>query len=201
MTQQLLQGLSRFRKEFFPEYENRYRELAEMGQKPRTLFIGCSDSRVVPTLITDSGPGDIFVVRNLGNIVPTFSTGAEPHGVAAAIEYAIEVLDVKDVVVCGHSHCGAVRALYEAPTHASENLRRWIELAAPARLEEPLSEEVLRRTERRSIVVQLHRLMDFPTVRARVEAGEIALHGWHYVIEDGVVWILDGASGVFEAHR
>jgi carbonic anhydrase len=198
MTQDLLKGLSRFRKDYFPEFREHYRKLVDEGQKPGTLFIGCSDSRVVPTQITNTGPGELFVVRNVGNIVPRFEVDAGHHGVSAAIDYAVDVLKVKDIVVCGHSHCGAIRALYDAPPGLSPNLRRWLELAAPARVDEPIGEDMLRRTEQRSVMVQLDRLMDFPNVRAGVERGEIALHGWHYMIEAGDVNILDIASGRFE---
>ncbi len=201
MTRDLLKGLSRFRKDFFPELEAHYRELVEKGQSPRTLFIGCSDSRVLPDLFTGAAPGDLFVVRNVGNIVPPFENDNGHHGVSAAIEYAVEVLGVRDIVVCGHSHCGAIRALYEPPPSATPHIRSWLELAAPARLDAPLSDEVLKRTEQRSIVLQLDRLMDFPSIRTRVESGEIALHGWHYVIEDGLVHILDLDSGEFRPHR
>lgn len=200
MTQELLQGLTHFKKDYFRAFEARYRELVAEGQKPGTLFIGCSDSRVVPSLITNSGPGDLFVVRNVGNIVPRYEVDEGHHGVSAAIDYAVDVLEVRDIVVCGHSHCGAMRALYEDSSGLSENLGRWLELAAPAKVDEPVSEAMLRRTEQRSIVVQLDRLMEFPNVRAKVEAGEIALHGWHYFIEDGTVHILDVESGAFVPH-
>lgn len=201
MTQELLQGLDNFKKDYFREFEARYRKLAAEGQKPGTLFIGCSDSRVVPSLITNSGPGDLFVVRNVGNIVPRFEVDEGHHGVSAAIDYAVDVLHVRDIVVCGHSHCGAIQALYEPPPGASTNLRRWLELAAQAKVDEPVSEEMLRRTEQRSVVVQLDRLMTFPNVRARVEAGKVALHGWHYMIEDGAMYILDVRSGEFVLHE
>lgn len=200
MTHDLLRGITRFRKDYFPEFSEHYRTLVDEGQKPGTLFIGCSDSRVVPTVITDTGPGDLFVVRNVGNIVPRYEVDEGHHGVSAAIDYAVDVLRVRDIVVCGHSHCGAVRALYEPPADASRNLARWLELAAPAKLDEPVSEEMLRRTEQRSVVVQLDRLMDFPNVRAGVEAGAIALHGWHYMIEDGQMHILDMGAGAFTPH-
>jgi carbonic anhydrase len=200
MTQELLKGLDHFKKEYFREFEVRYRKLVAEGQKPGTLFIGCSDSRVVPSVITNSGPGDLFVVRNVGNIVPQFEVDEGHHGVSAAIDYAVDVLEVRDIVVCGHSHCGAMRALYEPPASASRNLSRWLQLAAPAKVDEPVSEEMLRRTEQRSVVVQLHRLMTFPNVRERVEAGRIALHGWHYMIEDGTMYILDVDSGEFVPH-
>lgn len=200
MTHALLRGITRFRKDYFPEFSQRYRALVDEGQKPGTLFIGCSDSRVVPTVITDAGPGDLFVVRNVGNLVPRYEVDGGYHGVSAAIDYAVEVLRVRDIVVCGHSHCAAVRALYEPFARTSPNLERWLELAAPARLDEPVSEEMLRRTEQRSVVVQLDRLMDFPSVRAGVESGAIALHGWHYTIEDGRMLILDMDAGAFAPH-
>lgn len=200
MTRELLRGLTRFRKDHFPRYEDHYRRLVEEGQSPRTLFIGCSDSRVVPDVITDSAPGELFVVRNVGNLVPPFEVGGGHHGVSAAIEYAVDILGVADIVVCGHSHCGAVQALYEPPPDVPPNLASWLELAAPARLDGPRSGALLRRTERRSVVVQLDRLLDFPDVRRRVEAGDIALHGWHYVIEDGRVHVLDFERREFVPH-
>jgi len=200
MAHDLLAGLSRFRKDFFPEYQEQFRRLVAEGQKPPTLFIGCSDSRVVPTSITNAGPGDLFVVRNIGNLVPRYEVDEGHHGVSAAIDYAVDVLRVRHIVVCGHSHCGAIRALYEPPPNLSPNLTRWLELAAPAQLDEPVSEDMLRRTEQRSIVVQLEHLMEFPNVRAGVVDGHIALHGWHYMIEDGAVHIRDLVTGSFVPH-
>lgn len=191
MTRELLRGLTRFRSDYFPRFAEHYRRLVEEGQRPRTLFIGCSDSRVVPDIITDAEPGDLFVVRNVGNLVPPYEADSGHHGVSAAIEYAVDILEVQDVVVCGHSHCGAIRALYEPPPATSPNLARWLELAEPATLDGELSETLLRRTERRSVVLQLDRLLDFPDVRRRVESGHVALHGWHYVIEEGRVHVLD----------
>jgi carbonic anhydrase len=200
MTHELLHGLSNFKKDYFREFEDHYRKLVAEGQKPATLFIGCSDSRVVPSVITNTGAGDLFVVRNVGNIVPRFEVDEGHHGVSAAIDYAVDVLEVRDIVVCGHSHCGAMRALYEPPAGASRNLAKWLELAAQAKVDEPVSEDMLRRTEQRSVVVQLDRLMTFPNVRERVESGTIALHGWHYMIEDGTMHILDVESGEFVLH-
>jgi carbonic anhydrase len=200
MTQELLRGFDRFRRDYFPRFEEHYRRLVEDGQRPGTLFIGCSDSRVVPDIITDSAPGGLFVVRNVGNIVPPHEVGAGHHGVSAAIEYAVDILRVRDVVVCGHSHCGAIRALYESPPGMPENVRRWLDLAAQAKLAGPLSEELLRRTEQRSVVLQLRRLFEFPTVRERVESGEVALHGWHYLIQEAAVHVLDAERGEFVPH-
>ncbi len=200
MQKRLLEGLRRFRREHFPAYREHYQRLVEEGQKPTTLFIGCSDSRVVPDLITGSMPGDLFIVRNVGNLVPPFEPDAVSfHGVSAGIEFAVLTLGVTDIVVCGHSHCGAIRALYEPPNESSPHVAKWLELAHEARIDEPLSEDVLRRSEQVSVAIQLEHLLTFPMVAERVESGTISLHGWHYVIEEGRVDVLDVDAGVFRA--
>jgi len=198
MPHRLLEGLQRFRREYFPAYREHYQRLVEEGQKPSTLFIGCSDSRVVPDLITDSRPGELFIVRNVGALVPPFEPDEGYHGVSAGIEFAVLNLGVTDIVVCGHSHCGAIRALYDPPNESSPHVTRWLELAHDARLDEPVSEPMLRRTEQRSIAIQLARLMTFPMVAERVERGDVSLHGWHYIIEEGRVDVLDIEAGVFK---
>jgi carbonic anhydrase len=200
VTDQLLKGLTRFRREFFPALEEHYQKLIESGQRPHTLFIGCADSRVLPTKLTDSQPGDLFVVRNVGNLVPPYEAAEGYHGVSAAIEFAVGVLDVRDIVVCGHSHCGAINSLYKPPPYHSAHIDKWLELAKPAMLDGEVTDDLLRRTEQRSIILQLDHIMTFPVVRERVESGSLALHGWHYIIEDGAVFILDFASGKFSAH-
>lgn len=193
----LLEGIERFRLERFPLFREHYRRLVAEGQRPSTLFIGCSDSRVVPDLLTDSMPGELFVVRNVGNIVPPFENDQGYHGVSAAIEFATVVLEVTDIVVCGHSHCGAIRALYEPLPQATPHVSRWLELARDACVEQPLSEAVLRLTEARSVALQLTRLLTFPAVAERVERGTLSLHGWHYLIEEGRVEVLDVTRGEF----
>ncbi|MEJ2216276.1 MAG: carbonic anhydrase [Gemmatimonadota bacterium] len=196
MTEQLIRGHDRFRRSVFPDMAERFRRLVSDGQRPRTLFIGCSDSRVIPSLLTDADPGDLFVVRNVGALVPPYETDQAHHGVSSAIEYAVLILGVRDIVVCGHSHCGAIRALYEPPDSAP-HVRRWVRLAEAAMLEGPLNEAMLRRTEQRSVVVQLKRLMDFPFVRDAVDADRLALHGWHYIVEEGALEVLDVDSARF----
>ena len=198
MPHRLIEGLRRFRSEYFPAYREHYQRLVEEGQKPTTLFIGCSDSRVVPDLITDSLPGELFIVRNVGALVPPFEIDSGYHGVSAGIEFAVLVLGVTDIVVCGHTHCGAMRALYSAPNEASPHVTKWLELARDARVDGPVTEENLRVTEQRAVALQLERLMTFPMVAERVERGEVSLHGWHYVIEEGRVDVLDIEAGVFK---
>jgi carbonic anhydrase len=194
----LVRRLARFERRFFPKYREEYRRLVAEGQHPRTLFIGCSDSRIVPYVLTGTGPGDLFVVRNVGNLIPPHGTAGE-HGIGAAIEFAVLSLKVRDIVLCGHSHCGAIRALYEEPQAlgGTPHLARWLEHARDAVLPVTLTPEALRRTEQRSIVLQLERLLGYPPVAAAVERGEVFLHGWHYIIEDGRILVLDVESGEF----
>ncbi|MFO7189096.1 MAG: carbonic anhydrase [Pseudomonadota bacterium] len=197
MPDDLLKRLRRFEKRYFPQFRREFRALVDRGQRPTTLFIGCSDSRLVPHLLTASGPGELFVVRNVGSFVPPFDASHGYHGTCAAIEFAVLHLDVRDIVVCGHSHCGAIRALYADPHPEAVHMREWLELGRDAVMPVQATEEALRRTEQRSIVLQLERLMGYPMVASRVRKGQIYLHGWHYLIEEGRVDVLDVESGRF----
>ncbi|KAB2972602.1 MULTISPECIES: carbonic anhydrase [unclassified Streptomyces] len=179
-----------------------YRKLAE-GQYPEALFITCSDSRVIPALITGARPGEIFELRNAGNIVPPYGCPG-PSGEAATIEYALEVLGVQDVVVCGHSHCGAMGAL-----KSGDDLSRlpgvdaWLELARPeltpvlasASDDDPSLPDV----SQGNVVNQLGVLRSYPVVRQRMEAGRLRLHGWYYEVDTGQVHELEG-DGRFRVH-
>ena len=200
MPDELLDRLRRFHDDAFPQYRSTFRHLVDDGQHPTTLFIGCSDSRLVPYLLTGAGPGELFLVRNVGAFVPPYDGSKGYHGTAAAIEFAVLNLQVRRIIVCGHSHCGGIRALYGEVPAAARNLAQWLDLGREAAL--PVAEpgpEVLRRTEQRAVVLQLERLMDYPMVRERVERRELALHGWHYVIEDGEVHVFDVQHGRFVA--
>lgn len=197
MPDDLLDRLRRFSTDCFPQYQAQFQDLVAQGQHPSTLFIGCSDSRLVPYLLTGAGPGDLFLVRNVGAFVPPFDGSAGYHGTAAAIEYAVLALNVEHIIVCGHSHCGGIRALYGEPPSDAPHLCAWLELGREAVLPVQLGPEALRRTEERSVLIQLERLMDYPMVRARVERRALALHGWHYVIETGEVNVFDVTTGRF----
>jgi carbonic anhydrase len=197
----LLARLDRFEKDFFPRYERTYRRLVEDGQQPKTLFIGCSDSRIVPYALMDCGPGDLFIARNVGNLIPPWDMSAGFHGTAAAIEFAVLSLKVQNIVVCGHSHCGAIRGLYEEPPAEARHLRAWLSLARDAALPVQPCPEALRRVEQRNVIVQLERLMTYPMVEQRVRAGSLFLHAWYYVIEKGQVLVLDAEHGRFEPHE
>lgn len=194
-----IEGLRRFNREHFPRFKDHYERLVAEGQKPTTLFLGCSDSRLVPGTLTDALPGELFVVRNVGAFVPPFESDDGFHGTTAAIEFALITLGVTDIVVCGHSHCGAVAALYNKPDAATPHITKWLELGREAMLRGPVDEDLLRQTEQRVIALQIERLMTFPVVRERVERGNVSLHGWYYVIEEGRVLFLDIDEGVFKA--
>ena len=218
MPDELLERLRRFHDQTFPGIQDQFQDLVERGQHPTILFIGCSDSRLVPYLLTGTGPGDLFLVRNVAAFVPPHDgmlavrddtpnpegaylgearrfTGY--HGTAAAIEFAVLNLQVSHIVVCGHSHCGGIRALYEGVPKEAINLAAWLDLGREAVLPVQVSPEALRRTEQRAVILQLERLMGYPMVRERVQSGKLALHGWHYVIEEGEVHVFDVKSGQF----
>jgi carbonic anhydrase len=195
--QKLVEGLRRFRRDSFPRFREHYQRLVADGQKPNTLFLGCADSRVVPDLLTSALPGDLFVIRNVGAFIPPFEPDAGFHGTSAGIEFATLILGVKDIVVCGHSHCGAVRALFTPLREDAPHITQWLGLARAAMRDPELTEENLRQTEMRAAALQLEHLLTFPMVRERVERGDLCLHAWYYVIEEGQVLGLDADSGEF----
>ncbi|MDE2418012.1 MAG: carbonic anhydrase [Burkholderiales bacterium] len=196
---ELLLRLRRFHSDYFPLHQQRFQDLVTEGQHPKTLFIGCSDSRLVPYLLTGAGPGELFIVRNVGAFVPPYDGSHGLHGTMAAIEFAVLSLKVERIIVCGHSHCGAIRVAYEGAPDEAVALKQWLKLADEALLPVQPGPEALRRTEQRAVVLQLERLMAYPMVRREVEAGNLTLHGWHYVIEDGEIHVFDAQKGDFVA--
>lgn len=196
-SDELLLRLRRFHSDYFPRHQQRFQDLVAQGQHPKTLFIGCSDSRLVPYLLTGAGPGELFVVRNVGAFIPPYDGSHGLHGTMAAIEFAVLSLEVERIVVCGHSHCGAIRASYEGVPDEAIALKAWLKLGSEALLPVRSSPEALRRTEQRVVVLQLERLMGYPMVKRKVEAGTLTLHGWHYVIEDGEIHVFDAQQGAF----
>ena len=194
---ELLLRLRDFHSDYFPLHQQRFQDLVAHGQHPKTLFIGCSDSRLVPYLLTGAAPGELFLVRNVGALVPPYDGSHGLHGTTAAIEFGVLSLKVERIIICGHSHCGAIRAAYEGVPEEAVALTAWLKLVHEALLPMQPGAEVLRRTEERAVVLQLERLMDYPFVRRAVEAGHLSLHGWHYVIEDGEVHVFDARDGAF----
>jgi carbonic anhydrase len=200
--QRLRDGYRSFRSGRLPQEQSRYRELAERGQSPETMVVGCCDSRVAPEVIFDAGPGELFVVRNVANLVPPYSPDASYHGVSAAVEYAVTVLKVRNIVVLGHARCGGIQAFADnAPP--GDFIGRWMSLVAPAASEIQPREEApggyLTRLEQASIVKSTENLMTFPYVRTACERGALTLHGAYFNVATGALEVLDPAAGKFVA--
>lgn len=199
--QKLIHGIHQFRNQDFRPLQGLFEQLAK-GQHPETLFITCSDSRIDPNLLTRSKPGDLFILRNAGNIVP--SHGAANGGEAATIEFAVAALGVRDIIICGHSHCGAMKGLLhpemvaELPTVAA-----WLEHAATTRqiIKENYKhlegDQLVTATVEENVLVQLENLRTLPAVAARLVRGDLHLHGWVYKLETGEVFAFDMATGQF----
>ncbi len=204
---ELEKGHETFKKVKFKANEDRFKKLVSQGQNPKALFIGCSDSRVMPNMITSTGAGDLFIIRNIGNFVPAFKPDSDFHATAAAIEYAVSTLEVNDIIVCGHSHCGAIGALYKTLKPTEENIHtiKWLELGnmakkvATAALPQADKTELLDYTEKVSVIFQLENLLSYPAVKRRVEEGTLYLHGWHYDLESGEIAYYDDEEMVFAA--
>jgi carbonic anhydrase len=188
-TDRVLRGIERFQ-EYRQENLELFERLATEGQAPGVLYIGCSDSRVMPEMITGAEPGELFVTRNLGNIVPPYGTGE--MGIGAVLEYAVLVLQVEHIIVCGHTDCGGIHALGEpADWSRKPHLARWIEHARPAKTKveaSGLPEEVRHlATVRENVLLQLEHLRSYDPVREGERSGRLALHGWVYHLETGTV--------------
>lgn len=204
----LKSGYRSFKEFGFKANEERFKALVEDGQNPKALFIGCSDSRVVPEIIMDTKPGDLFITRNIGNFVPPFKEDEDFHATAAAIEYAVSVLQVNDIIVCGHSHCGAISALFEPPkiTNRQEVIHtlKWLELGKDAKdqVEKIIPHEHIEvkkeATQKLSVIFQLENLLTYPEVKKRVFEKDLFLHGWYYEIENGNISYYDETEDRFE---
>ncbi len=190
-----LQGISRFQKDVYPQHRDLFEQLA-YGQRPTALFITCADSRIDPCLLTQCKPGELFICRVIGNIVPPYPDAL--GGVSATIEYATGVLRVPEIIVCGHTDCGVIRgALNPDAIRGFPNVALWLGYAKIAQREpEPTPEFLLKMTER-NVVNQLENLLSHPTVAARVKEGDLKLHGWVYHIGPGTVTAYDTESRTF----
>lgn len=200
--QNLFSGLHQFHTRVFQQERDFFEKLST-GQSPQALFISCSDSRVVPDLIMMTNPGDLFVVRNAGNIVPPF--GASNGGEGPSIEFALCALGVRDIVICGHSQCGAIKALLDPPSTAKLPLvRNWLQHAETTRqiMEENYGhltpEQKLEVAVQEHVLVQLENLQTHPAVAVRLQRGELTLHGWVYELETGQVHAYSSEKNVFE---
>jgi carbonic anhydrase len=204
--QQLIEGVHKFRSDQFGNYRKLFRKLSQEGQNPHTLFITCSDSRVLAELITQSKPGDLFVVKNVGNIVPPASVRGDTNSTAAAIEFAVENLRVSDIVICGHSQCGAISALLGKTRvdDATPHLRDWLKLASPVletlnkgytHLAEPGAYEDAASQE--NVLFGLDNLHSYACVQNRLMDGTLRLHGWFFKIATAELFAYDPETRQF----
>lgn len=200
-----ISGIENFRQQHFGENAELATDLLA-GQKPQALLIGCCDSRVDPALLTECAPGDLFVLRNIANLVPPYKKDNDYHGVSSSIEYAVCYLKVTDIIVLGHSHCGGIGALMQSVEGQEEGefISKWVNIAAPARdkvLREMAgadAEKQARACEKEAILVSLKNLLTFPWVKDRTARGQLTLHGWYYNIGSGQLKHYNPLNGAFE---
>jgi carbonic anhydrase len=195
----LIEGYRRFRSGTWQAERNRFDALSRLGQRPRALVIACSDSRTDPQMVFNARPGELFVVRNVANIVPPYGPDDQPHGVSSAIEFAVRSLQVREIVVLGHAMCGGVRALLDgSSSEKTDFIGQWVRIAEPARqlaLAAP-PEQQQDICEHETVRLSLKNLLTFPWIRDAVEAGHTSLHGCFFGIRSGVLERL-GDDGIF----
>src|ERR1700742_306660 len=204
----LLDGYRTFTTQRLPTEQSRYRELSVRGQFPEVMVIGCCDSRGAPEVIFDAGPGELFVVRNIANLVPTYQPDSGAHGVSAALEYAVQVLKVKHIVVLGHAQCGGIRAFVDKiePLTPGDFIGRWMAMfIKPGERVEQRDRETMQdfvtRIEKAAVFRSLENLMTFPFVKKLVERNELHLHGAYFGVAEGSLFVLDQAAKEFRGVR
>ncbi|HJZ21182.1 MAG TPA: carbonic anhydrase [Bradyrhizobium sp.] len=202
--QHLLEGYRAFASQRLPTEQSRYRELSERGQSPAVMVVGCCDSRVSPEVIFDAGPGELFVVRNVANLVPVYAPDGGAHGVSAALEYAVNALRVKHIVVLGHAQCGGIRAFIDdiEPLSEGDFIGRWMSMFVKpgeqvAQRDHESRAEFTVRIEKAAVFRSLENLMTFPFVRTGVERSELQLHGAYFGVAEGSLFVLDAATKEF----
>ena len=201
----LYKGIWNFQRSYFREEADFFLRLST-GQSPKVLFITCAVSRVDPNLVTQSRPGELFIVRNVGNIIPPYGSIKDKNSVAAAIEFAVLGLKVKDIIVCGHSNCGAMEALYRdgEKMQSMPHLRDWLQMADSVKelvlrhYTESNNEIRQRVTEEENVLLQLHNIQTYPFVRQALDEGVLHLHGWYYNIATGIIYSYHSSEDVFK---
>jgi carbonic anhydrase len=203
--ERLIEGYRLFLSGRLRQEQSRYRELAETGQSPEVMVIGCCDSRVSPEVIFDANPGELFVVRNVANLVPPYTPDGAQRAVSAALEFAVVALKVKHIVVLGHARCGGVRAFVEGgvPLTPGDFIGKWMELLTPAaesigpQPQHTNLTEYLDHLEHASPVRALDNLVTFPSIRTRVERGDLQLHAAHFDVATGLLSVFDPATKTY----
>src|SRR3954466_7204179 len=204
----LIEGYRTFTSHRLPTEQSRYRELSERGQSPEVMVIGCCDSRVSPEVIFDVGPGELFVVRNIANLVPVYQPDGGAHGVSAALEFAVQVLKVKHIVVLGHAQCGGIRAFVDKidPLTPGDFIGKWMAMfIKPGEKVEQRDGETMQdfvtRIEKAAVFRSLENLMTFPFVKRLVDKGELHLHGAYFGVAEGSLFVLDQEAKDFRGVR
>jgi carbonic anhydrase len=203
----LLEGNEIFVNSYFKKHSKELLDLAKHGQNPKALFIGCADSRVIPNLITQTDPGELFVVRNVGNFVAPYRPDEEFHSTAAGIEYAVTALNVSEIIICGHTHCGAIASLFtELDDNTFIHTKKWLSLGEKPKTLALLAlgkdadkENILRLTEKLSVVSQIENLLSYPYVKQRIKNETLYIHGWIYDIETGSIEYYDPDEHQFKS--
>lgn len=204
-TKKLIAGYQRFRKGYFQEHKDLFSALAEKGQAPRIALVSCCDSRVEPAVILDCEPGDLFVIRNVANLVPPCEHDDNFHGTSAALEYAVNSLEVQSIVVLGHTQCGGIKALMDRTQPDAEKsfIATWMKQLDDVRSailnddSYSSNEQRYHACEQQGIARSLRNLMTFPWIRERVESGKLRIHGWYYDLNNAELFALDHNSGSF----
>ncbi len=203
--EKLVAGFRQFRKRYYEDEPELFRQLINKGQSPKALVIACCDSRVHPAQVMDTDPGDIFVVRNVANVVPPYQDDGKSHGTSAAIEFAVKHLGVKHIIIFGHGQCGGVRSLMEGKhqDHKHGFIDAWMDIVAPAR-EKVIREhsdasfdDQCRACERAVIEISVNNLMTFPWIREMVARNCLYVHGWYFDIEQGILFERDNSGKGF----
>ncbi|PLY05857.1 MAG: carbonic anhydrase [Arcobacter sp.] len=201
----LIRGNKLFRKYHFPDFKDEVIELIENGQKPEVLLISCCDSRVTTDFMFGNKPGDLFVLRNIGNFVPPHELSGDFFSVAAAVEYAVNILNVSNIIVCGHSNCGACESLYKDIPEENANIIKWLEIAQPIK-EFTLKnkdlyktkEELYQATEKNSVKFQIKNLLTYPIIKEKILNNNLKIHGWYYSLIDGSILAYDEKKDIFK---
>jgi carbonic anhydrase len=205
--QHLIEGFQRFREQHFTHDDALYRQLVEQGQAPKILVVACCDARVDPAIVLDCAPGDLFVIRNVANLVPPSGTLSGHHGTSSALEFGVRNLGVQHIIVLGHAHCGGIRTLVEngGAKNPDSFIDDWMHLVEDARatVEKDMSGaplgDRLQVCEQRAILISLRNLMTFPWIRERVENGSLTLRGWYFDIKHGQLLQYDATTNIFAA--
>ncbi len=203
----LAKSHQQFKEKYGKKYSQLFKDLVEKGQSPKTLFITCSDSRIVPNLITFSKPGDLFIARNIGNFVPPYNPNSEASATPAVIEYAVSVLGVSNIIVCGHTSCGACKSLHDDIPDNDEmmNINKWLKFGESAKhkaielVGESDLDALYTATEKFNITEQLKNLLTYPAVKRKVANGDINVFGWYYHLKSGELECFDPVDKCFIA--